>query len=232
METRTRILVVDDEAPLLRVLRRILATHNYSVRTAEDGEAALEVFDEWRPDLVLTDLQMPNMDGLALCKRLRAISDLPLVVLSVKDEEKTVVEALDAGVDDYITKPFGTDELVARIRSVLRRAPAKEKDIIQVGGFNIDIAAHRATLNNEVLKLTPKEFDLLVCFVKNPERVLTHTQLLRAVWGEYYSEQADALRVLVAYLRKKIEDEPANPKYLITEPWIGYRFVPGGDPLA
>ncbi len=229
METRTRILVVDDEAQLLRVLRRILTSHNYSVRTAEDGEAALEVFDEWRPDLVLTDLQMPNMDGLALCKRLRTVSDIPIVVLSVKDEEKAVVEALDAGVDDYITKPFGADELVARIRSVLRRAPAREKDIIQTGGFNLDIAGHKATLNGEVLKLTPKEFDLLVCFVKNPERVLTHSQLLRAVWGEYYSEQADALRVLVAYLRKKIEDEPANPKYLITEPWVGYRFVPGGD---
>jgi len=229
METRTRILVVDDEAQLLRVLRRILTSHNYSVRTAEDGEAALEVFNEWHPDLVLTDLQMPNMDGLALCTRLRSISDLPLVVLSVKDEEKMVVKALDAGADDYITKPFGTDELVARIRSVLRRAPAKEKEIIQAGVFNVDIAAHRATLNDEVLKLTPKEFDLLVCFVKNPERVLTHTQLLRAVWGEYYSEQADALRVLVASLRKKIEDEPANPKYLITEPWIGYRFVPTGE---
>lgn len=222
-------MVVDDEPQLLRVLRRILSSHNYSVRTAEDGEAALEVFNEWRPDLVLTDLQMPNVDGLELCKRLRKMSDLPLIVLSVKDEEKTVVEALDEGVDDYITKPFGTDELVARIRSVLRRAPAKEKDVVQAGGFSVDVAAHRATLNDEVLKLTPKEFDLLVCFVKNPERVLTHTQLLRAVWGEYYSEQADALRVLVAYLRKKIEEEPANPKYLLTEPWVGYRFVPGGD---
>lgn len=229
METRIRILIVDDEPQLLRVLRRILSSHNYSVRTAEDGEAALEVFDEWRPDLVLTDLQMPNMDGLALCKRLRAISDLPLIVLSVKDEERTVVEALDAGVDDYITKPFGTDELVARIRSVLRRAPTREKDIIQAGQFSMDVTGHRAMLNGEVLKLTPKEFGLLECFLKNPERILTHTHLLREVWGEYYSEQADALRVLVASLRKKIEDDPPNPRYLITEPWVGYRFVPGGD---
>jgi two-component system KDP operon response regulator KdpE len=186
----------------------------------------MEVFEEWKPDLVLTDLQMPDVDGLELCRRLRPLSDVPIVILSVRNQENSIVEALDAGADDYITKPFGTNELLARIRSSLRRAPERTSETIEAGDFHIDISAHEASLNGNTLKLTPKEFELLVCLVRNPNRVLTHSFLLDHVWGHYYTEQPEALRVLVGSLRKKIESDTSNPRYLITEPWIGYRFQP------
>lgn len=226
MDDRKKVLVVDDEAQIIRVLRHILNAHSYAVRAAEDGEAALEVFREWQPDLVVTDLQMPNIDGLELCRRIRKNSDVPIVVLSVRDDEKTIVNALDSGADDYVTKPFGTDELLARLRSALRRVPEKTPNTIEAGDFKIDVGAHSAYLTGEPLKLTPKEFDLLLCFLRNSGRVLTHSFLLRQVWGDYYTEQPEALRVLVASLRKKIEPDPADPTYLHTEPWVGYRFGP------
>ena len=229
MDEKKKILVVDDEAQIIRVLRHILNAHGYSVRTAEDGSSAMEVFEEWRPDLVLTDLQMPNVNGLALCRKLRPLSDIPIVILSVRNEESAIVEALDAGADDYITKPFGTNELLARIRSSLRRAPEKVSNIIAAGDYHVDISAHEATLKDKMLKLTPKEFELLVCLLRNPNRVLTHSYLLEQVWGHYYTDQAEALRVLIGSLRKKIESDTANPRYLITEPWIGYRFQPEGQ---
>jgi two-component system KDP operon response regulator KdpE len=225
MDDKKKILVVDDEAQIVRVLRHVLGAQGYSVRTAEDGASALEVFAEWYPDIVLTDLQMPNVSGLELCQKLRSASDVPIVILSVRNEERTIVEALDAGADDYVTKPFSTNELLARLRSALRRAPSKLGDVIELGAFRVDIAAHSASLDSHSLKLTPKEFDLLVVFLRNPDRVLTHTFLLQKVWGSYYSEQAEALRVLVGSLRKKIEPDPSNPKYLTTEPWVGYRFT-------
>ena len=225
MDDRKKILVVDDEPQIIRVLRHILSAHGYAVRTAEDGESALEVFREWQPELVLTDLQMPVMNGLELCRRLRRESNVLIVILSVRNEEKIIVEALDAGADDYVIKPFATNELLARLRSALRRVPEKTSDLLKLGDFAVDIAAHTAELAGHPLKLTPKEFDLLICFLRNPERVLTHSFLLRKVWGDYYAEQADALRVLVGALRKKIEDDPANPKYIQTEPWVGYRFT-------
>lgn len=226
MENRKKILIVDDEAQIIRVLRHILSAHGYAIHAAEDGEAALGAFREWQPDLVLTDLQMPNIDGLELCRRIRTVSDVPIVILSVRNEERSVVEALDAGADDYVTKPFGANELLARIRSALRRVPERTSDIIESGDFTIDIAAHRAVLGDKKLKLTPKEFDLLVCLLRHPGRVLTHAFLLRNVWGSYYTEQPEALRVLVGSLRKKIEPDSSNPKYLQTEPWVGYRFDP------
>lgn len=228
MGENTKILVVDDEAQILRVLRHILTAHNYTVRTAEDGDSALEVFSEWRPDLVVTDLQMPNTDGFELCNKVRSISDVPIIVLSVASEETTIVNALDAGADDYVTKPFGANELLARIRSSLRRVPEKTVEVVEAGDFRVDVSAHHATMRGDVLRLTPKEFDLLACLVRNSDRVLTHTFLLKEVWGHYYTEQPEALRVLVGSLRKKIENDPANPHYLVTEPWIGYRFVSGG----
>jgi two-component system KDP operon response regulator KdpE len=231
MSDKRKILVVDDEAQILRVLRQVLAAHGYAVRTAEDGEFALAIVGEWQPDLVLTDLQMPGMNGLELCRRLRAVSEIPIVILSVRNEEEAIVEALDAGADDYITKPFGTNELLARIRSSLRRVPEKVANIIDTGEFRIDVDAHRASVQDTALRLTPKEFDLLVCLARNPERVLTHAFLLQHVWGSYYTEQPEALRVLVGSLRKKIESDPSNPKYLITEPWIGYRFTPAATSL-
>jgi len=226
MDDRKKVLVVDDEAQIIRVLRHILNAHGYAVRAAEDGEAGLEVFREWQPDLVLTDLQMPNVDGLELCRRIRKGSAVPIVVLSVRDDEKTIVQALDSGADDYVTKPFGTNELLARLRAAFRRVPERSGDVIEAGAFRIDTSAHDAEQNGRKLKLTPKEFDLLVCLLRNPDRVLTHAFLLRNVWGDYYKEQPEALRVLVGSLRKKIEDDPSDPKYVLTEPWIGYRFHP------
>lgn len=225
MDDRKKILAVDDEPQILRVLRQILNAHGYAIQAAQDGASALEIFKEWSPDLVLTDLQMPEMDGLRLCKELRAVSDVPIVILSVRSEEEKIVEALDAGADDYITKPFGTNELLARLRSAFRRAPAKETNLIDSGPFRIDITAHTAKMNGEDVRLTPKEFDLLVCFLRNPDRVLTHSFLLQKVWGSYYAGQSDALRVLVGSLRKKIEVDASNPQFVQTEPWVGYRFI-------
>ena len=225
-ENRKKILVVDDEAQIIRVMRHILSAHQYEIRTAGDGESGFELFEDWQPDLVITDLQMPNIGGLEFCRNLRKISAVPIIVLSVKDEEETIVEALDAGADDYVTKPFGTNELLARVRSGLRRTPEKTENVTEVGDFVIDISAHKVLLRGKEVHLTPKEFDLLGFLIKNPDKVLTHTLLLQKVWGSYYTESPEALRVLVGSLRKKIEEDSAHPKYLLTEPWIGYRFIP------
>jgi two-component system KDP operon response regulator KdpE len=226
MNKKQKLLVVDDEAQIIRVMRHILSAHQYDIRTASDGEAAFELFQDWQPDLVITDLQMPNVDGLELCRRLRAISNIPVIVLSVRDEEKTIVEALDAGADDYVTKPFGTNELLARVRANLRRLPEKTADFIEVGDFYVDFSAHKVSVNKTEIHLTPKEFELLAVLIKNPDKVLTHTLLLQKIWGNYYTESPEALRVLVGSLRKKIEKDFSKPKYLLTEPWIGYRFIP------
>ena len=228
MEAKQRILVVDDEPQLTRVLRRSLSTNGYDVRVAGDGEFALQTFRDWPAALVITDLAMPNMSGLELCRRLRSISEVPIIVLSVRGEEKTKVEALDAGADDYITKPFGMDELLARIRAALRRQPAMAPGthILEAGEFRIDLEAHTATQSGRDLRLTPKEFDLMVHLFKNAGKVLTHHSLLGAVWGGDFTEQTEYLRVFIGQLRKKIEPDPSNPRYILTEPWIGYRFNP------
>jgi two-component system, OmpR family, KDP operon response regulator KdpE len=226
MESRQKILVVDDEPQLTRVLRRSLMTEGYDVRIAGDGQFALQTFHDWTAALVITDLAMPNMSGLELCRRLRAISEVPIIVLSVRGEEKTKVEALDAGADDYVTKPFGMDELLARIRAALRRKPSAgaNTQILEAGDFRIDLEAHTATHGGKELRLTPKEFDLLTHLVRNAGRVLTHRALLAAVWGGDYTQQAEYLRVFIGQLRKKIEPDPSKPRYILTEPWIGYRF--------
>jgi two-component system KDP operon response regulator KdpE len=229
MEEKQRILVVDDEPQLTRVLRRSLTTQGYDVRIAGDGEFALQTFRDWPAALVITDLAMPNMSGLELCRRLRKISTVPIIVLSVRGEETTKVEALDAGADDYITKPFGMDELLARIRATLRRAPdeGSNSQILEVGDFRVDLEAHSATHQGNELRLTPKEFDLMVHFVRHAGKVLTHRTLLGAVWGGDYTEQTEYLRVFIGQLRKKIEPDPSTPRYILTEPWIGYRFNAG-----
>ncbi len=226
-----RILIVDDEPQIARVLRTGLKTHGYEVRVAADGVSALETFHDWHPDLVVTDLAMPNMDGLDLCRRLRAISQLPIIVLSVRGEEKTKVEALDAGADDYVTKPFGMDELLARVRAQLRRATTPPitggaSAVLEVGDFRIDHDARRVFVSEREVHLTPKEYDLLLHFVRHAGKVLTHRTLLSAVWGGDYTEQGEYLRVFVGQLRKKIEPNPSTPRYILTEPWIGYRFNP------
>ncbi|HEY3024722.1 MAG TPA: response regulator transcription factor [Pyrinomonadaceae bacterium] len=229
MEAKQRILVVDDEPQITRVLRRSLISQGYDVHIASDGESALQTFGDWTPDLVVTDLAMPNMNGLELCRQLRAISKVPIIVLSVRGEEKTKVEALDCGADDYVTKPFGMDELLARIRATLRRAPAMQDEsskILSAGDFRVDIEARRLTIQDKEVHLTPKEYDLMVFFVRNPGKVLTHRTLLAAVWGGNSVEQTEYLRVFIGQLRKKIEADPANPGYILTEPWIGYRFHP------
>ncbi|HEX7999533.1 MAG TPA: response regulator transcription factor [Pyrinomonadaceae bacterium] len=231
MNQQPRILVVDDEPQIARVLRTGLKTHGYDVRVAADGLSALETFGDWHPDLVVTDLAMPNLDGLELCKRLREVSQLPIIVLSVRGEEKTKVEALDAGADDYVTKPFGMDELLARVRAQLRRAlkpVASETSsaVLEVGDFRVDLESRRVFVRGSEVHLTPKEYDLLVHFLRHAGKVLTHHTLLAAVWGGNYTEQGEYLRVFVGQLRKKIETNPSSPRYILTEPWVGYRFNP------
>jgi len=229
VEGKQRILVVDDEPQLTRVLRRSLMAKGYDVRIAGDGEFALQTFHDWPPDLVITDLAMPNLSGLELCRRLRATSDVPIIVLSVRGEEQTKVQALDAGADDYVTKPFGMDELLARIRAALRRQPATDSrsQMLEAGDFRIDLEAHTITQSGKEIHLTPKEFDLMVHLVRNAGKVLTHRALLGAVWGGDYTEQNEYLRVFIGQLRKKIEPDLSEPRYILTEPWIGYRFNPG-----
>jgi two-component system KDP operon response regulator KdpE len=231
MNEKPRILVVDDEPQLTRVLRTGLKSRGYDVRVAADGLSGFETFTDWHPDLVITDLAMPVMDGLELCRRVRAISQTPIIVLSAKGEEKTKVEALDIGADDYITKPFGIDELLARVRASLRRAATvltrePESPVIKAGDFNVDLETRQVTVAGREVHLTPKEFDLLVYFVKHSGKVLTHRTLLAAIWGGNYVEQNEYLRVFVGNLRKKLEPNPSTPRYILTEPWIGYRFNP------
>ena len=231
MNEPPRILIVDDEPQLIRVLRTGLKSRGYDIRAAADGFAGLELFMDWRPDLVITDLAMPNVDGLEFCRRLREVSQVPIIVLSAKGEEKTKVEALDIGADDFVTKPFGIDELLARVRASLRRAnapPINEatQTTLDVGDFHVDLESREVTVRGNEIHLTPKEFDLLIYFIKHCGKVLTHRTLLAAIWGGNYVEQNEYLRVFVGNLRKKIEPDP-TPRYILTEPWIGYRFDPG-----
>jgi len=226
---KSKVLVVDDEPQITRVLRTVLSSQGYQVRTAAEGEAALSNFTEWRPELVITDLYMPHMDGIELCRRIRAMSAVPIIVLSVKGEEKTKVEALDSGADDYVTKPFGIDELLARVRAALRRGGGEsEIASFEVGEFRVDLEGRRVHARGQEVRLTPKEFELFVYMARHPNRVITHRTLLEAVWGEASQEQPEYLRVFMGQLRKKLEPDPGNPRYLVTEPWVGYRFNPNG----
>jgi two-component system, OmpR family, KDP operon response regulator KdpE len=232
MTDKKRILVVDDEPQITRVLRTALTGSGYEVRTADDGLSGLRSAREWQPDLVLTDISMPNMNGIELCRQLRAESTLPVIVLSVKGEEKTKVEALDAGADDYVTKPIGMDELLARVRRNLARTRPTEdasQRTIAIGDFKIDSDAFRVVLRNSEVRLTPKEFELLLYLARHAGRVVTHRALLLAIWGPNSLEQPEHLRVLVGQLRKKI-DATETTRYIITEPWVGYRFEPAGEP--
>jgi two-component system, OmpR family, KDP operon response regulator KdpE len=225
-----RILVVDDETQITRVLRTSLSSHAYDVRVANDGETALEIMKDWTPDLVITDLSMPNMDGLELTRRLRTTTKVPIVILSVRGEERSKVQALDAGADDYVTKPFGMEELLARVRAALRRSQSDtgaESSRIDLGDFVIDLAAHKVSVRGREVHLTPKEFDLLVYLARHAGKVITHRVLLGAIWGGQSTEQVEYLRVFVGQLRKKLEPQSASPRYIVTEPWVGYRFEPG-----
>jgi two-component system KDP operon response regulator KdpE len=230
LDEKGNILVVDDEPQITRVLKTTLSSHGYGVRTASDGDEAVQLMKDWPPDLVITDLRMPNMSGLDLCRHLRARSRVPIIVLSVKGEERTKVEALDAGADDYVTKPFGVNELLARVRATLRRATTPEEPEmlrIDAGDFHIDIPTRTVLVKDREVHLTPKEFDLLVYLARHPGKVLTHRTLLGAVWGGNCVEQPEYLRVFVGHLRKKLEPDESAPRYILTEPWVGYRFEPG-----
>jgi two-component system KDP operon response regulator KdpE len=228
-ELKANILVVDDEPQITRVLKTSLSSRGYGIRTASDGEEALQTMKEWQPDLIVTDLRMPNMDGLQLCRRIRTESRIPIIVLSVKGEDTIKVEALDAGADDYVTKPFSMNELVARIRAALRRASVPEQPqapLIEMGDFRIDVPARTVLVKGRDIHLTPKEFDLLVYLARHSGKVLTHRILLSAVWGPNSVEQPEYLRVFVGQLRKKLEADNST-RYIVTEPWVGYRFEPG-----
>ena len=224
-----RILVVDDERQITRMLRASLQSSGYEVLTAANGIEGLEKFETGRPDLIITDLAMPEMNGLELTQAVRRLDQTPIIVLSVRDTDVMKVKALDEGADDYLTKPFSMPELLARIRTQLRRiATAQpEQTRFEIGDFIIDADAHMVSVRGQALHLTPKEFDLLLLFARSPGRVLTHKVLLRAIWGPAGDDQPEYLRVLIAGLRKKIEKGEAQ-KYIQSEPWVGYRFQPSG----
>ncbi len=230
-QQKTRILIVDDEPQILRVLRTGLIANGYETQYAESAGSALDLIRQWLPDLIVTDLAMPEMTGIELCAEIRKTSDIPIIVLSVKGDEATKVMALDAGADDYVTKPFGIDELLARLRAVQRRADMRRTEsdtLIVAGDFRVDLNARRVTVRGIEIRLTPKEYDLLTYFINRPGKVITHRTLLGAVWGGNYTEQAEYLRVFVGQIRKKIEIDPSEPRHILTEPWVGYRFDPDG----
>ena len=229
MKSVRSALVIDDEKQIRRLLRLAREGAAHKVYEAETGQAGLTEIVNRRPDVVLLDLGLPDMEGAKVLRRLREWSDVPVLILSVRDDPDEKVAALDAGADDYVTKPFGMEELLARIRVQLRRVSAAPKleassPVLEVGDFRIDLESRSVLVKGAVVHLTPKEYDLLVHFVQNAGKVLTHHRLLAAVWGGNYTEQGEYLRVFVGQLRKKIEPTPSSPRYILTEPWIGYRF--------
>jgi two-component system, OmpR family, KDP operon response regulator KdpE len=228
--TTGRILVVDDEPQIRRVLRATLSAQGYEMQDARTGEDALVSIRNSRFDLILLDMSMPGMGGLEACRAIRAGSEVAIIMLTVHDAEQDKVAALDAGADDYIIKPFSTPELLARIRAALRRQPATAQpaaENLRLGEVEINFAARRVIGKDREIRLTPKEFDLLQYFVANPNVAIPHGRLLQAVWGPDYGNEVEYLRVFVNQLRKKIEPDPSHPRYLLTEPWVGYRFAPG-----
>lgn len=221
------ILVVDDEPQIRRVLRSTLTTQGYVITEAKTGEEALEALRKERPDLVLLDMNMPGMGGIETCREIRGASDAPIIMLTVRNAERDKVAALDAGADDYVVKPFGIEELLARIRAALRRyAPGDALPPFVSKDLKIDFEARQVTVGDRHVHLTPKEYDVLKHLVANQGKPLTHRRLLQAVWGPDYGEETESLRVVINQLRKKLEADPARPKYIVTEPWVGYRFQP------
>ncbi len=225
--TNPKLLVVDDDPQIRRVMRATLIAQGYIVDDARSGEEALLKVRKERYDVVLLDLNMPGMGGMAACRAIREDRDVAIIVLSVRNAEKDKVEALDAGADDFVTKPFGMQELLARIRAALRRAPITAEgapQTLSIEGLEINLAARRVTVHGKQIRLTPKEFDLLQYLVTNPGVPIPHGRLLQAVWGPDYGDEVEYLRVFINQLRKKIEPEPGRPRYIITEPWVGYSF--------
>jgi two-component system KDP operon response regulator KdpE len=226
--TKPRILVVDDEVAIQRALGPLLRSRGYDVEIAGTGADAVRMFESRPHDLVVLDLGLPDLEGTEVCRRLRVMSKAPIVVLSARSEEADKVAALDLGADDYVTKPFGPEELLARIRVALRRlsaAEAAEAGSFEAGGITIDYDRRRVVRDGEEIRLTPKEFELLSLLARNHDRVLTHRAILKAIWGPNAVEQPEHVWTLVAQLRKKIERDPAKPRFLLSEPWVGYRFA-------
>ncbi|HJS73643.1 MAG TPA: response regulator transcription factor [Vicinamibacteria bacterium] len=228
MNRQARILIVDDELPILRAVTPLLKSRGYEVQSVVNGKNALTEVGSDPPDLLILDLGLPDIDGLELVRRVRERSAVPILVLSARGSEKDKVSALDLGADDYVTKPFGPDEFLARVRACLRRAQGpdgeNEAGTIVRSDLTIDFERHRVTRGDEEIRLTPKEFELLVFLARHPGKVLTHRAILKAVWGPHAVSEPQYLRVLMASLRKKIEPDPGRPKYVMTEPWVGYRF--------
>ena len=222
-----RILVVDDEKEILRALQRNLTAHDYEIFTASNGQQALEEIAMHRPDLILLDLGLPGMSGLEVCKRVRAESNLPIIVLSVRDTERDKVLALDLGADDYVSKPFGMNEVLARIRVALRHSAqvqAGTEPMFAAGPLKVDFARREVTVNDQEVKLTPTEYDLLKALIKNSGKIMTRQMLLSQVWGAGYGADAHYLHVYIGQLRRKIEPDPAHPRFILTISGVGYRF--------
>jgi two-component system KDP operon response regulator KdpE len=223
-----RILVVDDDPQIRRVLRTALVAQGYEAVDARNGEEAIERLGEEKPDLIILDVNMPRMNGLEACRAIRSTSDIPIIMLTVRDAEADKIQALDAGADDYVTKPFSSPELLARIRAALRRAPqlSDEMQVVRFDDIEINFNLRRVVVGKRETRLTPKEFELLQYMVAHPNLPIPHTKLLQSVWGADYGNEVEYLRVFVNQLRKKLEKNPSNPKYLLTEPSVGYRFRP------
>ena len=223
-----RILLVDDEVAIQRAVGPLLRSRGYEVEVAGTGAEALALFENRTPDLIVLDLGLPDLEGTEVCRRIRAKSPVPVIVLSARSAERDKVNALDLGADDYVTKPFGPEELLARIRVALRRVGSEEAadtGVLQAGSLTIDYDRRRVVRDGTEIRLTPKEFELLSLLARNHDKVLTHRAILKSVWGPNAVEQPEHLWTLVAQLRKKLEPDPANPRFLLSEPWVGYRFV-------
>ncbi|MEP6477619.1 MAG: response regulator transcription factor [Actinomycetota bacterium] len=224
----TRVLVVDDEPQILRGMGTNLRARGYDVDTAADGEQALEIAARQRPDVVILDLGLPGIDGIEVIRGLRAWSSMPIVVLSARDQEHDKVRALDAGADDYVTKPFGMDELLARLRAAVRRStPADEAAVVETPAFTVDLGAKRVRSAEGDIRLTPTEWHLVELLVRHPGKLLSQRQLLQEVWGQRYEDETNYLRVYMAQIRRKLEPDPSQPRHFITEPGMGYRFEQG-----
>jgi len=221
-----RVLIVDDEPQIRRVMRTALTANGYEPYEARTGEEALEVLRDFNPDVILLDLNMPGMGGIDTCRKIRTASDSAVIVLSVRDSEHDKIEALDAGADDYMTKPFSVNELMARVRANLRRVPNAGDEPLHIGEeLTVDPVKRHVIAHGKSVRLTPKEFDLLLYLVTNADKPIAHRKLLQTIWGPEYGDEVEYLRVFVSQLRKKIEPDPAHPRYILTEPWVGYRFV-------
>lgn len=228
MTRPVQILLIDDEVAIQRAMAPLLRSRGYGVTVAGSGREGIHAAERERPDLIILDLGLPDMDGTEVCRQLRERSDTAILILSARGAEQDKVAALDQGADDYVTKPFGPEELMARVRSALRRSLGREETLhgqLQRGDLTIDFDRHRVYRGDVDIRLTPKELELLTLLVTHAGRVLTHRRILKAIWGDHSADQPEHLRVLMGQLRKKIEPDPAQPRYLLTEPWIGYRFA-------